>query len=125
MSSSEWLIRQKLARDPRITPLGRILRLSSIDELPQLINVLKGDMSLGGPRPIVDSERMRYGRRLDRYLAVKPRVTGLWQVSGRHNTTYRRRVAIDVIYSRRASLRLDLKILLRTIPAIFGAEGCY
>jgi len=124
-SSAEWLTRQKLIRDPRITPLGRILRLSSIDELPQLINVLKGDMSLVGPRPIVDNERVRYGRYFDDYCAVRPGLTGLWQVSGRNNTTYRRRVAMDVTYGRRVSLGLDLELLIKTIPAIFLADGCY
>lgn len=124
MNSSEWLQRQKLVGDPRITPLGRLLRLSSIDELPQLFNVLKGDMSLIGPRPIVDDERARYGRYFHCYCAVRPGLTGLWQVSGRNSTTYERRVALDVTYSRRISLSLDLKILLLTIPAVLGANGC-
>jgi lipopolysaccharide/colanic/teichoic acid biosynthesis glycosyltransferase len=121
----EWATRQKLARDPRITPLGRLLRISSIDELPQLINVLKGDMSLVGPRPIVDSECSRYGRYFDRYCSVRPGITGLWQVSGRNDTTYRRRVAIDVTYSRNVGLGLDLRILLLTVPALFAGKGCY
>lgn len=121
----EWAARQKLARDPRVTPLGRLLRLSSLDELPQLINVLKGDMSLIGPRPIVDGERPRYGHYFSEYCAVRPGITGLWQVSGRNDTTYRRRVALDVTYSRRVSLTVDLRILWLTVPALVGAKGCY
>lgn len=123
--SLEWAIRQKLVRDPRVTRLGRFLRLSSIDELPQLINVLKGDMSLIGPRPIVDNERPRYGRYFSHYCSVRPGITGLWQVSGRNDTTYRRRVALDVAYTRHVSFAVDLRILLLTIPALFGAKGCY
>lgn len=124
-SRAEWLSCQKLQRDPRVTPLGRFLRLSSIDELPQLFNVLRGDMSLVGPRPIVDAERSRYGRHIHHYCMVSPGITGLWQVSGRNDTSYERRVAMDVMYSRRASLRLDLWILAMTIPAVVRAEGCY
>jgi exopolysaccharide production protein ExoY len=101
------------------------LRLSSIDELPQLINVLRGDMSLVGPRPIVRQESPRYGRYFDDYCKLRPGITGLWQVSGRNDMTYRRRVAHDVVYSRRSSLALDMRILLMTIPAIAAAEGCY
>ena len=121
----EWLAIQKIRRDPRITKLGRFLRRTSIDELPQLYNVLRGDMSLVGPRPIVHSEVAKYGRYFADYSAVKPGITGLWQVSGRNKTTYRRRVALDVIYSRRASLGMDVWILLSTIRAIVRADGCY
>ena len=121
----EWLTQQKLHIDPRVTRLGLILRMSSMDELPQLINVLRGEMSLVGPRPIVPNERARYRRRLRNYQMVKPGITGLWQVSGRNNTTYARRVAMDVLYSRRVSLGFDLYILLKTIPAVLAAEGCY
>jgi lipopolysaccharide/colanic/teichoic acid biosynthesis glycosyltransferase len=122
---SEWTARQKLSSDPRVTRFGRFLRLSSIDELPQLINVLKGDMSLVGPRPIVASERTRYGRYFLDYCRLRPGITGLWQVSGRNNTTYRRRVALDVAYGQRMSLGFDLKIMWKTLPAIVEAEGCY
>ena len=121
----EWGARQKLAKDPRITWLGKFLRRSSIDELPQFLNVLKGEMSLVGPRPILATERTHYGRHTLSYCSVKPGLTGLWQVSGRNNTTYARRVALDVTYSRRISLALDLKILVATIPAVLGAKGCY
>jgi len=122
---SEWAIRQKLARDPRITSIGRLLRLSSIDELPQFINILRGDMSLVGPRPIVHGEHLRYGRYFKEYCNTRPGITGLWQVSGRNHTTYRRRVAIDVTYSRKMHWRLDLYVLTMTLPAIIRAEGCY
>jgi exopolysaccharide production protein ExoY len=121
----EWQTAQKLRRDPRVTKFGRFLRCSSIDELPQLFNVLKGDMSLVGPRPIVLSEIPKYGHYIRDYWSVKPGITGLWQVSGRNNTTYRRRVALDVIYSRRPSLGMDLAILLLTVRAVIKADGCY
>ncbi|MFM5923943.1 MAG: sugar transferase [Novosphingobium sp.] len=120
---SEWATRQKLTRDPRVTRLGRLLRTSSLDELPQLYNVLIGDMSLVGPRPIVPNESKRYGRYFAHYRTTRPGLTGLWQVSGRNGTTYRRRVALDVAYSRRASLGLDVKILLMTVPAVITAKG--
>jgi exopolysaccharide production protein ExoY len=125
LANAEWRERQKLARDPRVTFFGRFLRLTSIDELPQLLNVLRGDMSLVGPRPIIWPERMRYGRYFEHYCRMRPGISGLWQVSGRNDMTYRRRVACDVMYTRRTSLSLDLRILLMTIPAIFAAEGCY
>ncbi|MET0337833.1 MAG: sugar transferase, partial [Caulobacter sp.] len=98
---SQWEADQKLRNDPRITSLGRLLRKSSFDELPQLFNVLRGQMSMVGPRPIVHSEITRYGRWYLRYCAVQPGITGLWQVSGRNDTSYRRRVACDVLYARR------------------------
>jgi exopolysaccharide production protein ExoY len=121
----EWTTRQKLGYDPRVTWFGRFLRLSSIDELPQLVNVLLGDMSLVGPRPIVDGESGRYGRYLNEYCAVRPGITGLWQVSGRNNTSYRRRVALDVAYKRQMSLAVDLGILARTVPAVISGEGAF
>lgn len=119
----EWDKAQKLRHDPRISPVGRFLRLSSIDELPQLVNVLAGDMSLVGPRPIILGECHRYGRYLGKYLEMTPGLTGLWQVSGKNSVSYRRRVALDVLYSQRASFLLDLTILFRTIPAIARSEG--
>jgi exopolysaccharide production protein ExoY len=121
----EWETLRKLTHDPRITLLGKFLRLSSLDELPQLINVMIGDMSIVGPRPIVPSEAVMYGHRIAAYCRVKPGLTGMWQVSGRNGTTYRRRVALDVCYSRRASLALDLWILLKTIPAVLKADGAH
>lgn len=122
---AEWQAMYKIKRDPRITKFGKFLRSSSIDELPQLLNVLKGDMSLVGPRPIVIAESSKYGRYFRNYAMVKPGLTGLWQVSGRNNTTYRRRVALDVAYSRHSSFSLDLWILIMTVPAVIGADGCY
>lgn len=119
----EWKLKQKLDRDPRITRLGQFLRQSSLDELPQLFSIIVGDMSLVGPRPIVESEIPRYGRFITSYLSVKPGLTGLWQVTGRNNTTYRRRVATDVFYVRSKSLLLDLKILLATVPAVLTGRG--
>ena len=122
---SEWLSDHKLRADPRITPVGWFLRKSSLDELPQLINVLRGDMCLVGPRPIIPSERVRYGRQFSAYCSVRPGITGLWQVSGRNDVSYRRRVAMDVLYSRSKSLTFDLFILLKTIPAVFSSKGTY
>ena len=108
----------KLKRDPRITPLGKFLRRSSLDELPQFINVLRGEMSVVGPRPIVWDELRRYGRSMDEVLSVRPGLTGLWQVSGRNNLTYRTRVRLDLTYVRNRSFWLDLGIVLRTIGVV-------
>ncbi len=124
-AKAEWDRDHKLRNDPRITPLGDFLRRSSLDELPQLFNVLRGEMSLVGPRPIVEAEARRYGRRIRHYCSVRPGITGLWQVSGRNDTSYRRRVAIDVVYSRKKSLLLDARILLMTIPAVLLRRGSY
>jgi len=122
---AEWALDQKLRNDPRITGLGHFLRRSSLDELPQLINVLRGDMSLVGPRPIVLDGAPRYGRWLKHYCAVRPGITGMWQVSGRNNLTYRRRVACDVLYARRQSTRMNLAILIMTIPAVLSQDGSH
>lgn len=119
----EWERDHKLRNDPRITPLGRFLRKSSFDELPQFFNLINGTMSAVGPRPIVMAEITRYGRWFDDYCRVKPGITGLWQVSGRSDTTYRRRVALDVAYSRNRSIGLNLKIMIMTIPAVLAARG--
>lgn len=121
----EWAQRQKLSHDPRITPLGQWLRVSSLDELPQLLNVLRGDMSLVGPRPIVIDEAWRYGRRIRDYAAVRPGLTGLWQVKGRNDVPYRRRVAMDVTLVRRRSVLTYCAILWLTIPAVIRREGVY
>jgi Undecaprenyl-phosphate galactose phosphotransferase WbaP len=121
----EWERDHKLKNDPRITRIGAFLRKSSLDELPQLFNVLLGDMSLVGPRPIVMDEVRRYGRYFRHYSQVRPGITGLWQISGRNNTTYRRRVALDVAYSRSQSLPLNVKILLMTVPSVLLARGSY
>lgn len=119
----EWEDAHKLRVDPRVTPIGRFLRYSSLDELPQLFNVLRGEMSLVGPRPIVAAEVPRYGRFILDYYRIKPGLTGLWQVSGRSEVTYRRRVAFDVLYARKKSLSLDLKILAMTVPAVIAGRG--
>ena len=122
---AEWERDHKLRSDPRITRLGRFLRRSSIDELPQLFNVLRGEMSLVGPRPIVEAEVGRYGRRFRHYTNVKPGITGLWQVSGRNNTSYRRRIALDSVFGQRVTLGLYVKILLLTVPAVLLSRGSF
>jgi Undecaprenyl-phosphate galactose phosphotransferase WbaP len=124
-TAEEWARDRKLRDDPRLTPLGRFLRKNSIDELPQFINVLKGEMSVVGPRPIVESEQAFYGDDLDYYLQVRPGITGLWQVSGRNNVTYPRRVALDGWYVRNWSLWHDIAILCGTVPAVLRREGAY
>lgn len=121
----EWERDQKLTDDPRITWIGGLLRVTSLDELPQLINVLRGEMGLVGPRPIVASEVARYGRFIASYYSVRPGLTGLWQVSGRSDTSYRRRIAYDVLYARSKCLGLDVKILFATIPAVIAGKGSY
>lgn len=121
----EWDRDQKLRNDPRITSIGEFLRKSSIDELPQLFNVLRGNMRLVGPRPIVESERRKYGRYFRDYCKVRPGITGLWQVSGRNDVSYRRRVAYDVLYSKRRSLLVDAQILLATVPCVLLRRGSY
>ena len=114
----------KLLDDPRITPVGRILRLLSIDELPQLVNVLKGDMSLVGPRPRWDVEELgRYGDDLDAYLSVLPGLTGPWQVAGRNRLPDTERVALDVAYAQSHSLWTDLRLLARTVPVLLWPFG--
>jgi undecaprenyl-phosphate galactose phosphotransferase len=121
----EWVLHHKLRDDPRITLVGYFLRKTSLDELPQLWNVLKGEMSLVGPRPIVQEEIFKYGRAFRHYMAVKPGITGLWQVSGRNDITYRRRVAMDRAYAMKSCFLLDLRILLRTAKVVVGQRGAY
>ncbi|MFM5885579.1 MAG: sugar transferase [Novosphingobium sp.] len=119
----EWNEHHKLSNDPRITRFGHFLRETSLDELPQLFNVLFGDMALVGPRPIVQAELPRYHRYLSSYLSVKPGLTGLWQVTCRSESTYRRRVAIDRVYAARKCLLLDVRILFATVPAVLSRKG--
>ncbi len=121
----EWLQTRKLKNDARITRVGRWLRRSSLDELPQLWNVLGGSMSLVGPRPIVWEETAQYGSALERYARVQPGLTGLWQVSGRTELSYRRRVHLDTQYIHQWSFILDLKILCQTVPAVLRRHGAY
>jgi lipopolysaccharide/colanic/teichoic acid biosynthesis glycosyltransferase len=123
--AEEWRLTQKLKDDPRVTRLGKLLRRSSLDELPQLINVLTGEMSLVGPRPIVASEVEKYGEYYVSYCRVKPGLTGLWQVSGRNNTTYEERVAFDQYYVLNWSVWLDLHILTRTVHTVLTGDGAY
>jgi lipopolysaccharide/colanic/teichoic acid biosynthesis glycosyltransferase len=115
----------KLRRDPRVTPVGRFLRRYSLDELPQLINVLKGQMSFVGPRPALEREVARYGPDMHRRLLVKPGITGLWQISGRSDLSWDEAVELDVRYVDNWSLGLDLAILLRTIRAVVRCPGAY
>jgi exopolysaccharide production protein ExoY len=122
-AAAEWTATRKLRHDPRISRVGRVLRAYSVDELPQLINVIRGEMSLVGPRPVVTSELTRYGNAAVHYLSARPGITGLWQVSGRSDTTYRARILLDAQYVTGWSLQDDIVILLRTIPAVLGARG--
>jgi Undecaprenyl-phosphate galactose phosphotransferase WbaP len=119
----EWARDQKLTNDPRITAIGHFLRKTSLDELPQLINVLRGEMSLVGPRPITVGELTRYGKVRWHYLSVRPGITGLWQVSGRNNTTYDERVALDRRYVEQKTLWMDLAILFKTVKVVVVREG--
>ena len=123
---AEWEATRKLKNDPRITRIGRFLRSTSLDELPQLINVLLGEMSLVGPRPVQEAEIDRYyGASAAHYMAVRPGITGLWQVSGRSETSYESRVALDVAYVSRPSLLADISILLRTPVAVLSRRGAH
>jgi undecaprenyl-phosphate galactose phosphotransferase len=116
----------KLKNDPRIIPvIGEILRKTSLDELPQFYNVLKGEMSVVGPRPIVSQEKCMYGTKLKKFLSVKPGITGLWQVSGRNDLCYKTRVALDICYIRHGNFFKDLQIIFRTISVIFNNKGAY
>ena len=125
---AEWMSRRKLRSDPRVTPLGRALRRTSLDELPQLINVLRGDMSLVGPRPVTRRELEEFydpAGALPIYISLRPGITGAWQISGRSDTDYRNRIALDVQYGRSLSLRRDLVILARTFVAVARRSGAH
>jgi exopolysaccharide production protein ExoY len=122
LAAAEWTANRKLRHDPRVTVIGAILRKSSLDELPQLFNVLKGDMSIVGPRPVTEDELVRYSSAVNAYLACRPGITGLWQVSGRSTTTYNKRIACDAFYARKWSMTLDAKILIVTIPALLLSD---
>ncbi len=114
----EWNSNFKLKKDPRITTIGRFLRITSLDEFPQFWNVLKGDMSVVGPRPLVAEELPKYGCHINQILTIKPGITGLWQVSGRNDIPYPRRVQIDLYYVKFRNLWLDLWIILKTIAVV-------
>jgi Undecaprenyl-phosphate galactose phosphotransferase WbaP len=124
-AAREWQRDFKLRNDIRITPIGRILRRTSLDELPQLFNVLKGEMSLVGPRPIVAEEVPRYGKLIDYYYLCRPGLTGLWQVAGRNDTGYTRRIAFDTQYVQQFSLWGDFIILAKTVVVILSQRGAY
>jgi len=124
-SKEEWERDFKLKNDPRITKIGQFLRKTSLDELPQLINVLKGEMSLVGPRPITEAEIQKYGEFFEYFIAVKPGITGLWQVSGRNDIDYDERVQLDVWYVRNWSIELDMQILIKTVLVVLGRKGSY
>jgi len=121
----EWETTFKLKNDPRITAVGRFLRRTSLDELPQLFNVLRGEMSLVGPRPVVKAELERYGVHQITYTSVRPGMTGLWQVSGRSDTSYAQRVRLDVDYVSQQSFRTDISILVRTVAVVAASRGAY
>jgi len=123
VAKEEWARDHKLRHDPRVLRIGDFLRKSSLDELPQLINVLRGEMHLVGPRPVVVQEIPRYGEHKRHYFAVKPGMTGLWQVSGRNNLTYAQRVALDARYVETRSLWMDLRILARTVRVLVTRDG--
>ena len=122
---AEWGKNQKIKNDPRVTRVGKMLRRLSLDELPQILNVLQGDMSLVGPRPIVEEEIQNYGNSFHLYTEVKPGLTGLWQVSGRNDTTYEQRVHFDEYYVRNWSIWIDVYILAQTIGAVISGKGAY
>jgi Undecaprenyl-phosphate galactose phosphotransferase WbaP len=122
---AEWLATHKLKQDPRVTRMGALLRKLSLDELPQLWNIWIGDMSIIGPRPIVDEEVEKYGKCFQLYIQVRPGLTGLWQVSGRNDTTYERRVELDAYYILNRSLGLDLQIIFKTVFVVLSRKGAY
>jgi lipopolysaccharide/colanic/teichoic acid biosynthesis glycosyltransferase len=121
----DWELRQKLSNDPRITRPGKWLRRYSIDELPQLLNVLRGEMSLVGPRPIMENQVRQYGDKIATYYSVRPGLTGLWQVSGRNLISFEERARYDLHYVRNWSIWLDIYILARTIWVVFSREGAF
>lgn len=123
-AQAEWNATRKLRNDPRVTAVGRFLRKTSLDELPQLINVLRGEMSLVGPRPVIAAELAEYyGAAAAHYMSVRPGITGLWQVSGRSDTSYAQRVALDVAYASQPSIWTDIKILARTPMVVIARRG--
>jgi exopolysaccharide production protein ExoY len=124
-AAAEWTMTRKLREDPRVSLLGRMLRETSIDELPQFFNVIRGEMSCVGPRPITADELCRYNARIELYLKTRPGLTGAWQISGRNDTSYEERVLLDTDYVLSWSLRKDLSILVRTLPAVVSRRGSY
>ena len=127
VAAEEWRLYKKVKNDPRITKVGKLLRKSSLDELPQILNILMGDMSIVGPRPITDKEVPDYGvsSDFDVYCSVRPGVLGLWQVSGRSDTDFERRVQLDTKYARTWNVWLDLEIMFRAVPVVLLGKGAY
>lgn len=124
--AQEWKEKRKLSKDPRITPIGAFLRKTSLDELPQFFNVLIGDLSVVGPRPVMLEELERhFGKHAVKVLSMRPGITGIWQVSGRSDTSYKRRVTLDEIYIDKCSFLLDVKLILKTIPKMIFTKGAY
>ncbi|CAD7038432.1 exopolysaccharide biosynthesis protein [Pseudorhizobium endolithicum] len=124
-AAEEWRATRKLRSDPRVTAVGTVLRKLSLDELPQLINILRGDMSVVGPRPVVDEELGIYDSHAVYYLRTRPGLTGLWQISGRNDVSYETRIAFDTHYVQNWSLIQDLIIIAKTIPAVCLSRGSY
>ena len=122
-AKNEFEKTHKLQKDPRITKLGNFLRKTSLDELPQMINILKGEMSFVGPRPVISEEVEEYGVNKDKFLSVTPGLTGYWQVNGRSNTTYEERMLMELYYVENCSLWLDIKIFFKTFITVFKKEG--
>lgn len=119
----EWEENYKLKEDPRITSIGKILRRTSLDELPQIINIIKGDLSIIGPRPVIDKELEKYGESKEKFLSITPGLTGYWQANGRSETTYKQRMKMELYYVDHVSLRLDLQIFFKTFISVFKREG--
>ena len=119
----EWKENYKLTNDPRVTKVGKILRKTSLDELPQIINILKGELSIIGPRPVTNPELEKYGNNKDEFLSVTPGLTGYWQANGRSNTTYEQRMEMELYYCKNMSFLLDLKIFFKTILTVLKREG--
>ncbi|MDE1157505.1 MAG: sugar transferase [Neorhizobium sp.] len=124
-ATDEWRQTRKLKDDPRVTAVGRVLRKLSLDELPQLINIIRGDMSVVGPRPVVDEELQVYDQSAIFYLQTRPGLTGLWQISGRNDVSYETRIAFDTHYVQNWSMVRDIAIIMKTIPAVCFARGSY
>ena len=124
-AAEEWRATRKLKNDPRVTAVGAVLRKLSLDELPQLLNIIRGEMSVVGPRPVVDEELSYYESAAAYYLSTRPGLTGLWQISGRNDVSYRRRVAYDVLYVRTSGVYDNLRILVLTVPSVLASRGSY
>ena len=119
----EWQENFKLENDPRITKVGKFLRKTSLDELPQIVNIIKGDLSIIGPRPVIGEELEKYGKNKEKFLSITPGLTGYWQANGRSNTTYEERMQMELYYIDNQSLRLDIKVFFKTIVSVIKKEG--